>query len=191
MLLLQKSKFECLRKEQVMIMKTATVTIDIEEIMNEIRADIAMRGYRDDTVPFESINICSDDIKEFDLLSLENALASYGDMCSISTPPVMNSYRGVKGKLSVFVKRIIRKCINFQIAPIVWAINQSNQESLKVFRQLRDATRAQAVIDDRLALLEIEFNREFKKNNVLMEQKIEKLTEENKVLRKLLKKDAN
>jgi hypothetical protein len=161
-------------------------TVNIEQIMQEIRADIVAKGYKNDIVPFEQNNICSDIEADFDMNLFENALNKFEIICSVNTHPAISSRGGVAGRLSAFVKRVLRKCINFHITPIVWSINEINNKSLEMFRHTRNFIKGQSATDERLTLLELELSRAIKKNNVLMEQKIEKLTEENKMLKKLL-----
>jgi len=165
-------------------------TVDIEQIMNEIRANIAAKGYKDEILPFEPMNITLENEIEFDLQVLENAIAAYAAVNYINSHPAVSSQGGIRGKFTTFIKKVIRKMINFHITPIVWQINQCNSKALEIFIQTRDSIKYQGELDERLTLLELEFNRSIKKNYMLMEQKLDELSKENSMLKNLLEKQA-
>jgi len=133
--------------------------VNVIDIIKEIREDIAARGYSDDVASFNITASSEQEDAEFELYSLETNLADYGATCIINTHPVITSSGGLFGRVIVFVKRLIRKCINFHITPIVWDVNQSNHKSLEMFRQLRNASKFHTEFDERLARIELELKR--------------------------------
>jgi len=133
--------------------------INVSEILEEIRADIAARGYTDDAASFNTTASLESEDTEFDLYVLEANLANYGAMCTFNSHPEITSSGGLFGRLTIFMKRVIRKCINFHITPILWDANQLNYKSLDMFKQLRNAAKIQNEFDERLALIELELKR--------------------------------
>ena len=154
--------------------------VNVIEIIEEIRADITAKGYTDDAPSFNNtMRSFEQEDSDFDLHILEANLAEYGVSHTINTHPVIASNNGLFGRLAIFVKRIIRKCINFHVTPIVWDVNQLNYRALEMFRQLRNAAKIQNEFDYRLARLELDLNR----TN-------QRLDEENKKLKYLLDKNG-
>jgi len=149
--------------------------VNVSEILEEIRADIAVRGYTDDASSFNTIETLDHEDSKFDLYLLETNLADYSALSTINTHRLITSSGGLFGRLIVFVKRIVRKSMNFHITPIVWDVNQLNHKSLEMFRQLRNAAKIQNEFDERLARIEFEL----KRTN-------QRIVEENKSLRNLL-----
>jgi len=153
--------------------------VNVSEILEEIRADIAARGYTGDAASFNSIASLDHEDSKFDLYLLETNLADYSALSTINTHRLITSSGGLFGRLIVFVKRIVRKSMNFHVTPIVWDVNQLNHKSLEMFRQLRNAAKVQNEFDERLALIELELRRTNKR-----------IVEENIKLRDLLYKNG-
>ncbi|MDR1205902.1 MAG: hypothetical protein LBL26_10555, partial [Peptococcaceae bacterium] len=104
-------------------------SINIEQIMAEIRADIARKGYRDDVPSFDEFLRRSDknadvqDQENLDVRLMEQAVdrakATYA----------VNPYHPVRsrfGAIVVFFKKIIRRMIHFHTTPIVLDQNTYN-----------------------------------------------------------------
>lgn len=142
--------------------------IDIEKIMEEIRAGIVAEGHVDDVAPF-NINL------------LESALAHYHASSSLNPHPTIRSNGGNIGRLLVFVKRVIRKCINFHITPIVLEINNSSHRNLEVMQCLRNFVKAQLESGERLDYIEFELNND-KNRSLLLEEKLSDLVKQQKML---------
>ena len=159
--------------------------INVENIMNEIRADIKKRGLTDDALPFDSVS--EHDVMrrtDFDMNALEMALSKYAMTCKIDPyPPILKSKGGLLGSFQVLFKKVIRKCVNFHVTPIVLAINDSNNENLENLKQIRDLAKIQATKEEQ-EIVSIELNRNLKKANVILETKNSELEQRIVVLEK-------
>jgi len=106
-------------------MDSSEKKINIEEIMAEIRREIAEKGYKNDDISFSDIPVYSsaEEIATSNL-SGEN-LYLLQVKYNIATHRPLKSSRAI-GSLIIFVKKIIRKLIKFYIEPIVTDQNEIN-----------------------------------------------------------------
>jgi hypothetical protein len=117
--------------EEVNIM--ADSSINIEEIMEEIRADIKARGYTDDILSFDNVPDDSAKTADFNSSDFSADIAYIRDQWNvmIATTEINNS------KLKRLIKRIIRKMSFFLLFPIT---TQQSQFNLSVSKILIDIT---------------------------------------------------
>jgi hypothetical protein len=97
-----------------------------EKLIADIKQDITDKGYKNDVVTFADVRsatlfgeICRSD-------SLEESIWALYSNIIVSTTWVMKSNR-IFGSLIVFVKRCIRKSLQFIIRPIVTQQNEVNK----------------------------------------------------------------
>ena len=177
-------------------LETGSEEIDIEKIMKKIRTDIVERGFTNDVLPFDMIGVHEKDILPiFEMQSLEQSLAQYSRMCNVEPYPMISaSYGGILGRFILLFKKTIRKCINFHVTPLVFSINNSNQQVLDVLVHLRDFVKVQLNQineEERLDAVEFELNHKLKKNNTLLEQRINEVEKQNHQLIKILETYEN
>ena len=164
--------------------------IDIEKIMDKIRADIAARGFADDCLSFDEIKFGEygylEDIS-FDLQDLEYQLTDYAKVCNISPYHEIRSRGGVFGKLIILFKRLVRKCINFYVTPIVHEINGSNRFVLEMFKSCRDIAKRYRLEEERVDAIELEVKNGIRKSFYILEQKVGETNKQNQELKKAIK----
>ena len=113
--------------------------IDVSRIMRDIRADIAAKGYVDDTPEFNRIEKSGlKTTNEFDLRILNDNIALLEDSWNIAPFQVIGTRKGILGRVILFIKMIIRKCIDFHVTPIVLDQNEYNRVLLDSIRLIRD-----------------------------------------------------
>ncbi len=108
--------------------------IDVEKIMEEIRADIQKRGYMAENVDFENIAGNAKAIlgikTDFSAQQLENAINSAAGNHYIEY------YRMIpKGGFKSFIQRSIRKMVKFMMIPMVDQQNQFNYQTVMSLKQ--------------------------------------------------------
>jgi O-antigen chain-terminating methyltransferase len=155
-------------------------SIDIEQIMAEIRADIARKGYRDDVPPFDEFIRRSDknadvqDQENLDVRSLEQVIdrakATYA----------INPYHPVRsrfGAIVVFFKKIIRRMIHFHTTPIVLDQNTYNDAVLQSLIQLCEQVKATldqlTNLDQQFKSRQIDIERQFESLRADIENRLE------------------
>ena len=109
--------------------------IDVEEIMREIRADIAKKGYTQDSVDYENIAGNAKAVlgvkTDFSSYELGHALNAAANQHKIEY------YRMIpKGGVKSFVQRFIRKMVKFMMIPMVDQQNQFNYQMIVCMRQM-------------------------------------------------------
>lgn len=107
--------------------------INIEEIMNEIRADIAAKGYTRDTLSFDDVVLDDDCMKcnQFDKIEFSQELYVLNHNWEVKAYRQFENNRGIVGKLRNFFKKIIRKTVKFYIEPIVTDQNRYNASTTR------------------------------------------------------------
>ena len=97
--------------------------INIEEIMEQIRADIKERGLKDDEIEFDSIVLLDGGNSSFYSDEVYDQLVNEIDKLS-----EVQSYRELYGNpIERFIKKIIRRLVALCIAPIVDDQNRFNK----------------------------------------------------------------
>lgn len=97
--------------------------INIEEVMNEIRAEIKEKGYTSDMLSFEDVVSLSPVAVDADS-AIEDL---HGAISCINASYIVPESIPVKGNAIVrFVKKVIRKLCRFYVKPIVMTQNEFN-----------------------------------------------------------------
>ena len=110
-------------------------SINVEEIMAEIRRDILKKNYGNEDLAFSEVPVHGS--SEF--LSQSNTLA--GNIRHLRNIQTVSVYRPLKsrriiGPLIIFFKKVVRKLIRFYIEPIVADQNDVNNLSAACFEDL-------------------------------------------------------
>ncbi|MDR2649363.1 MAG: hypothetical protein LBB94_06550 [Clostridiales bacterium] len=124
------------------------IVIDIEKIMDEIRADIAAKGFNEDLPDFADISVKYEPPPKFDIAKLESVIARLGVSWNIQPYHEIRSRPGVLGGIIIFIRRIIRRCITFHTTPIVSEQDEVNLLILEALVQLRDFVKDQSKAED-------------------------------------------
>ena len=107
--------------------------INIEEIMNEIRADIAAKGYSRNTLSFDDIMLDDDCMKcnQFDKMEFSQELYVLNHNWEIMAYRQFGDNGGIWGRLRTFFKKVIRKTVKFYVEPIVEDQNRYNASTTR------------------------------------------------------------
>ena len=118
---------------------TQSQEIDVLKIMRDIRADIAVKGYVDDIPEFNPLDKpCNKTTNEFDLKILNDNIVLLEDTWNIAPYQAIGTRKGFIGRIILFIKTIIRKCIDFHVTPIVLDQNEYNRVMLDSLKLIRD-----------------------------------------------------
>ena len=124
-----------------MCMQQEPVTVNIEEIMEEIRADIQKRKLDGTLVPFEEVpqsdvlvnlDVDSDDYDEAKIKKYLDLL-NKGYMVILDRPFSQGS-----SKAGVFVKKAVRRLTRFYINPVVRDQNSFNAAATNALHQMNN-----------------------------------------------------
>ena len=107
--------------------------VDVEGIMSEIRTQIKERGYTKKDLKFADMNT-SAVLGAEDYYDYPNFRATLEQVDGKRYVPWWNPIK--RNKVVVFIKRFIRKCVTFLIAPIVDAQNELNQYTASALVQI-------------------------------------------------------
>ena len=147
-------------------------SINIENIMNEIRAEIKAKGLTSDMLSFDDVPVQHHISTEPQANEADIALAYINQHYSIQP------YKQLQGSgLKVFMKKAIRKLVKFYVEPVVFAQNTFNAHVVRVINPTK------AVVDELVnRVAELENQQEH------LQQKIEALTKEKEALKEKLRK---
>lgn len=107
--------------------------INIEKIMDEIRADIKAKGYTNDMLSFNEVSSIKVVDGSFSREEYDTALNYLNNSYNVV------SIRPLTGNpLFVFIKRIIRKLAKFYVEPIVASQNEYNAFNVRVLNALSE-----------------------------------------------------
>ena len=130
----------------------ADETIDIESIMDEIRAEIKRKGYKEKEVRFEDINISyADDLNVDDLYKTQLLLLNIQKSVNTNKPLYADSRAG---KLEIFFKKAFRKCARFYVEPLVSGQNEYNETNAMLLCQLYAALKRVEELETKVDRLE-------------------------------------
>ncbi|MBB5264817.1 hypothetical protein HNP82_001956 [Catenibacillus scindens] len=109
--------------------------INVEEIMKEIREEIAQKGYTEDSVDYANI---AGDAKA--ILGVKTDFSAYELGHAVNGAAGQHKieyYRMIpKGGLKSFIERSIRKILRFMLIPMVDQQNQFNYQMVVCMRQM-------------------------------------------------------
>lgn len=144
--------------------------INIEDVMNEIRAEIKEKGYTADMLSFEDVVKASPVSVNTDRSAIDDL---HGAIVYLNTSYTVPESIPVKGNAIVrFVKKVIRKLCRFYVKPIVMTQNEFNALCVRAFNDVN------AYIDEtsKTSVTELE-------NKVnMLELKLKTVTAENEKL---------
>lgn len=132
--------------------------INVEEIMNEIRAEIKRKGYKEKDVRFADINISYADNTDLD--SVEFSVDTYKkQLLLLNMQKSVNSSKTLyadsrAGKIEIFFKKAFRKCARFYVEPIVSGQNEYNETNAMLMSQLYAAVKRAKRLEKRVEELE-------------------------------------
>lgn len=161
------------------------VTINVEEIMSQIRKDIESKLLVDDIVEFEDIALDEiDDVNCYSDQDFSQRINSLRQSLFINSYRNITSRRGITGKVIIFLKKIIRKCICFYIEPIVHEQNNINLLIGECMEDIKRYTLQQQTYKDEFDDLEFVFNNEIMKRFKILQSNNESLSSQNEMLSK-------
>ena len=108
-------------------MEIISNSVNVEEIMKEIRDEIDKKGYRKAPLSFEDIPIglgVSDG--PFHMARMEECRNLLNNQFSVITYRVLEPGPRKFGKLIVFMKKVVRKLVRFYVDPVVEQQNRFN-----------------------------------------------------------------
>lgn len=114
-------------------------TVNVEEIMKQIRAEIAEKGLQDDAIEFEELmEIDSmDESQDFSRKRLNENVTYLNEHWEVAAYRQLYASSGLKGKMFVFVKKVIRKLTKFYVEPIVYDQNQYNASVTRSMNEMK------------------------------------------------------
>ena len=145
--------------------------VNIESVMNEIRAEIREKGYTSDMLSFkEVVSVTPVATGTPSLEDLQGAIVYLNDSYYIleSIP--------VTGNIFVrFIKKILRKLLRFYVKPIVMSQNDFNALCVRAFNDLNayvsEASKTNmSELENKLNILELKVKTVTKENELLAER---------------------
>ena len=132
--------------------------IDVESIMEEIRAEIKRKGYKEKEVRFSDINISYADNMDVDHMEL-SAEAYKKQLLLLNIQKNVNTNKtlyadSTAGKVEIFFKKVFRKCARFYVEPIVSGQNEYNETNAMLMCQLYAAVKRVEELEKKMAQLE-------------------------------------
>lgn len=128
--------------------------INVEKLMEQIRAEIAEKGYTAAELDFQDVDGCGGAVVDYNPKVLQTALqeAEEGFIVRCRDP-----YAG--NPVKVFIKKVLRKLMLFFVEPIVAQQNAYNSAVTQALAQLdaraREAEARVAALEKQLAALQI------------------------------------
>jgi hypothetical protein len=114
-------------------LQMAEGNINIEDIMQEIKADIKEKGYTNDLLSFDDVVI---DVSSMNATKF-NRIQFNEDLYVANHEWEVNPYRPLQGnKVTVFFKKVIRKLVYFFVEPIVMAQDGFNASLVRMMNQM-------------------------------------------------------
>ncbi len=129
-------------------------TINIEEIMAEIKRGIREKGLTADMLSFEDVPY----EKPVDMTSGTSVEESDEALRYLNTHYYIQPYKELGGNpLKVFFKKVIRKLTKFYVEPVVFEQNEFNANTAKVLNTIRNSVGDAAAPDysGRIEVLEL------------------------------------
>lgn len=107
--------------------------INIESIMQEIRAEIKQKGYTNDLLSFNDIVIDTSTLNasKFDKIMFNEEIYTINHTWNVQ------AYRTLSGsRISLFFKKVIRKMVYFFVEPIVLEQDGFNASMVRLMNQM-------------------------------------------------------
>jgi len=155
-------------------------TINIEEIMAEIKRGIREKGLTADMLSFEDVPY----EKPVDMTSGTSVEESDEALRYLNTHYYIQPYKELGGNpLKVFFKKVIRKLTKFYVEPVVFEQNEFNANTAKVLNTIRNSVGDAADTPDYSGRIEV---LELAQKELL--NRLDRLERENAALREELGK---
>ncbi|MBR2459837.1 MAG: hypothetical protein IKB34_01210 [Clostridia bacterium] len=149
--------------------------LNIEAIMDDIRAEIKEKGYTADMLSFSDVmGISTDGSEEYNSKEFEATLNTANEICIVPFDPPMSG-----NPIALFIKKVIRKLIRFYIRPTVEQQNDFNAQTVRCLNMVG------RIADD---IYSRPSTNELEQRIRLLEFKLETATKENSELRSRLDK---
>ena len=106
-----------------------SVTVNVNEIMKEIRNDIQEKGYTNDMLSFDDVivDVGTGQVTKFDKVKFNEEIFNINHEWNVQ------AYRPLQGgKVSVFFKKVIRRLVYFFVEPIVLAQDGFNASLVRM-----------------------------------------------------------
>ena len=110
-------------------------TVDIENIMDEIRSDIVSKGYKSDDVIFSEIPVAVSYNGLIHSMDLEGSVRLLSARSNVQPYRELKS-SGILGSVKVFSKKVIRKIMKFYVEPVVYDQNAFNETAAECFKDM-------------------------------------------------------
>lgn len=119
-------------------MEVISNSVNVEEIMREIREEIDKKDYRKIPLSFEDIPIGLGEsgAGPFDAKRMEECLYLMNTQSGVITYRVLEPGPRKFGKLIVFMKKVVRKLIRFYVDPVVEQQNEFNRTTAQFAAQI-------------------------------------------------------
>lgn len=121
------------------------MSVNVEEIMEEIRADIKAKGYKSDMLSFDDVSGRSSSVTGYDAEEFKG-IVSY--LNAFSTVPVSTPIGG--NPIIAFIKKLIRKLTRVTVRPVVDHQSEYNAYTARAFGMVK------CYIDNSYAIAELE-----------------------------------
>lgn len=129
-------------------------TVDVEQIMQDIRNDIRLRQLDADILPFEDVEMPEEAempmYTKFSIQKLDEIVSMMNSRYIVSTDMLLIRSGGIRGRIVSVVKRAVRKCI----IPVVDEQNMFNIAVTKGMNMLQ--CMAQEVMKNRSRIVALE-----------------------------------
>jgi len=133
-------------------------TINVDKIMEEIRAEIKEKGYKESDLQFKGKNGAYSETVELDEIKFdEDRFRKKVLLLNVrkNVSPNKTLYASnKKQKFSVFVKKVLRKSLKFYIEPIVSEQNEYNETNAELMMQVYALAKENEELRKRVEALE-------------------------------------
>lgn len=132
--------------------------MDVESIVNEIRAEIKRKGYKEKDVRFGDINISYADNTDVDSMGFsvdeyKKQLLLLNIQKSVNTNKTLYADSRA-GKIEIFFKKVFRKCVRFYVEPLVSGQNEYNETNAILMCQLYGVVKKVEELEKRVEQME-------------------------------------
>lgn len=113
-------------------------SINIEKIMEEIRAEIKEKGWANEILSFNDINVDKNNLSaiNFNSYDFKDDVEMINQAWDVQAYRILRGNRGIISKISVLLKKVIRKLTKFYVEPIVEDQSDFNALTVKLFNLL-------------------------------------------------------
>lgn len=165
--------------------------INVEEIMDQIRASIAEREIHNEKIHFDVVeqsdfNGRVSGESSCDIGDLKASITLVKKTAKLDPEWNIKSHRKILGPFLVMFKRMIRKLSYEYMSVMAEKQSRFNKDTATCLSQLYEYTSGQTDVSERVDNLEKEVKGSLYKEMVILEERNRKLEEENKQLKEVL-----